>query len=391
MKLSPRFFGLCWLIFATFSFETLAATSSAKILLFGDFGTGLEDQALVADDMAKFCQAKTCDFAITTGDNIYPRGVENLKNGKVDYDNGEPNYQIIKDIFVNFYQKFNMPFYMSYGNHDVGNEGPISIFKDLIKSDKFLKKRTIALMRNQVAFSNNKDNPAVLDGLGRPSRLWYFPDIYYKSDEKGGVNLYSIDTNTYPHRPLNQTNDAIHEKEKNFEQDTWLNANLMKTTGWKMVFGHMPLYSHGLHGWMESSSIKDFRKAIIDTLCSNKVDFYISGHDHHLEVDKHECDNGHVIVSVLTGAAAKRGRIYKSSFPIFSSETNLLWGNGIHYTGDKSVYTDDAHALGFSYLDIIDANKAQLTMKQTIGNSNTRSDGCFEISKGKAITKIPCK
>lgn len=378
-------------IVTVFCFTANAAGTSAKILLFGDFGTDSEDQATVAKDMRAFCQAKTCEFAITTGDNVYPRGVENLKDGKADYDNGTPNYQILTKVFVKHYSALKIPFYMSFGNHDVGNEGPVSIFKDLVKSGSFLQKRTIALMNNQIRFSNHKDNPAVVDSMGRSSRLWFFPDEYYHSEEKGNVHLYSINTNTFPHRALNSTNEAVHTKEKNNEQGAWLKTNLnARPTGWKIVFGHMPLYSHGLHSWLESLEIKNFRDAIIKTLCDNKVDFYVSGHDHHLEVDKHECGNGHVIVSVLTGAAAKRGRIYKSTFPIFSTEKNMLWGNGQFYTGDKSIYGNDDIVLGFSHLDIIDGNKAKLTMKLTVKNSAAQTDGCFAIVKGKSITKTSC-
>lgn len=377
--------------FTCLGIASYAGNNSAKILLFGDFGTGAEDQLTVADDMVNFCRQHSCDYAITTGDNLYPRGVENLKNGKADYDNGTPNYQIIIDRFVKIYGALKMPFYMSFGNHDVGNEGPVSIFKDLLKSNSAIIKRTLALMRNQISFSNHKENPAVTDSLGRPSRLWILPDEYYHQEEKGNVHLFALNTNTFPHRALNVTNDAPHETEKNFQQRNWLDASTKSVGGWKIVFGHMPLHSHGLHYWLESPNIKSFRNSIIDTLCDNRVDFYISGHDHHLEVDKHECANGHVIVSVLTGAAAKRGRIYKSSFSLFSKDKHLLWGNGQDYLGDKSIYSDDAMALGFSHLEIIDANTAKLTMKLSVKNLPSQQDGCFAIVKGKSIVKAKCE
>lgn len=368
------------------------AADSAKILLFGDFGTGAEDQGLVAKDMSDFCAKKGCDFAITTGDNVYPRGIENLLGENANYELGTPNFKIAKERFVDVYSKMKMPFYMSYGNHDVGNEGPVSIFKNLFKSDYSLKKRTLALMNNQVNFSTHKDNPTLKDSQGRDSRMWFFPAPFYQINEKGNTSLFSINTNTYPHMALTADNKAIHENETNFEQSKWLNESLQKASGWKMVFGHMPLYSHGLHGWTESNSVGDFRNAIIKTLCDNKVDFYLAGHDHHLEVDRHQCANGHTIVAVISGAAAKRGRIYKSSFVLQPKGDHFLWGNGKHYQGDNSIYHSDADALGFSYIEILDGNKARLTMKQTVGNDLLfRKDGCFEITKGKEIKEIPCQ
>ncbi|USN50474.1 MAG: metallophosphoesterase [Myxococcales bacterium] len=369
---------------------TSGVADSAGILLFGDFGTGEKDQGLVAEQMIQYCKENGCDFAITTGDNVYPRGIENLKNNEADYNNGKPNFKVAVEKFVKFYGPMKMPFYMSYGNHDVGNEGPISIFKDLFKGESTLKKRTLALMSNEINFTKNSDNPTLTDSMNRSSSLWYFPDAYYSVTEKGNTYLHSINTNTYPHRALSDNNDAINTKSENFEQKKWLEKSLSSNKGWKIVFGHMPLYSHGLHGWLESSSIKNFRNSIIDTLCENKVDFYLSGHDHHLEVDKHLCSNGHVIVSVISGAAAKRGRIYKSSFPIFSSEKNFLWGNGQHYKGDKSIYHSDDDALGFSYVKIVSPTEAKLIMKQTIGNTKLRQDGCFTIEKGKNISATGC-
>ena len=57
-------------------------SASTKILIFGDFGTGDENQKLVARDMITYCQKHGCDFALTTGDNIYPKGVGNLASGE---------------------------------------------------------------------------------------------------------------------------------------------------------------------------------------------------------------------------------------------------------------------------------------------------------------------
>src|SRR5262245_20495367 len=76
---------------------------AAKILVFGDFGTGDDKQKLVAQDMMRYCALNGCDFAITVGDNIYPNGVQNYYDGRIDFDKGTPNYKIITDYFVKNY------------------------------------------------------------------------------------------------------------------------------------------------------------------------------------------------------------------------------------------------------------------------------------------------
>lgn len=378
-------------ILSFLSFFLLAGgvSATARILVFGDFGTGDANQELVARDMIQYCAAHGCDFAVTVGDNIYPKGVENLYQGKTDYDRGTPNFQIITDVFVNKYQALQMPFYMSFGNHDVGNEGVISIFKDMFKSQERINKRTVNLMKNQINYTDNPANPVVMDSTGNPARMWSFKAPFYHVIEKDGVNLFAINTNTFPHRALTDTMELDLANPKNFAQHAWLKNSLAGTSGWKVVFGHMPLYSHGRHGWKDFLAIEEFRNSIINLLCDNNVDFYLGGHDHHLEVDRHICSNGHVITAVISGAAAKTDRIYQRAFPFFADDKNLLWGNGKFYNNSKLIYKKDDTVLGFSYVTI-DGDKATLTMQLSKGASKDRQNACFEIIKGKSPKAVPC-
>jgi hypothetical protein len=372
----------------SFSQQKASRSKEAKILMFGDFGTGKSDQRLVAEDMDKFCAQKGCDFAITTGDNIYPSGIASYLKGKKDFDKGQPDYQTITDVFVNNYKNLNIPIYLTFGNHDVGNNGPLGVFKNFFKSKSSIAKQTLGLINNEISYSNHQDNPKVQDSLGRASRLWYFPDEYYYTDEGSNTHLYSLNTNTYPHRATNETLDELQTVQKNYAQEKWLLENLPKHSGWKIVFGHMPLYSHGRHGWRDRDDIEKFRNSILPTLCKNKVDFYVAGHDHHLEVAKHVCGNGHLIVSVLTGAAAKRDHVYEKTLSNGPQpDPNFLWGNGKFYQGNAKDFKDGTKSLGFSYLEITSTTGARLMMKQTVGSGQ---DGCFVITKGAAIQARKC-
>lgn len=367
------------------------AQGSTKILAFGDFGTGDEHQKHTADAMTSYCKEKGCDFAITVGDNIYPRGVENFLDGKADYDRGTPNYAIINNVFVNNYKNLNIPIYMSFGNHDVGNEGLVSIFKNLFKNSEYINKRTVALMTNQINFTNHPDNPTVKTSLGTTGKLWTFPASFYYAPEKGNVHIWALNTNTYPHRALDATNKLNVSNPKNHEQEQWLKQGLSTiSNGWKIVFGHMPLFSHGNHGWKDFLPIKEFKNSIINLLCEQRVDFYLTGHDHHLEVDRHVCDNGHVLTQILTGAAAKTDRVYSRSFPLFSDDPNLIWANGKQYRGSRLDYKNDDFVLGFTHIEITDQQKARIVMKLSTGASADRKDGCFEVIKGKQISPIAC-
>ena len=347
-----------------------ALASSTNILVFGDFGTGDEKQKLVARDMASYCKSEKCDFALTVGDNIYPAGAL--------------NYQILSEIFVSNYKNLNMPIYMSFGNHDIGNEGILSIFKDMFKNQENINKRTERLMMNQLNFTNHADNPFV-NSSAKSKRLWMFEAPFYSKEEKEGVHIFAIDTNTYPHQF-----DFSSSTSRSFGQEAWLKESLHKAkSAWKIVFGHTPLYSHGRHGWLNIFALNNFRNSIIKLLCEERVDFYLSGHDHILEVDKHRCENGHIITAVISGAAAKSEKIYWASFPLFSDDKKLLWANGKFYKNSKLIYKNDDKILGFAHI-LINGPKALLKLRLSQGSSRERQNACFEIVKSKAIAAVSC-
>jgi tartrate-resistant acid phosphatase type 5 len=357
---------------------------ATEILVFGDFGTGDSPQSLVANSMISYCREKHCDFAITVGDNIYPRGIENN-------DDGSPNFSIVKRRFVDNYKLLNIPIYMSLGNHDISNGGFWSKIIIFFSTTESVNKNVLSLMNNEIAFTNHPDNPKIKDSLSHESRLWNFPAPFYGVREKDNVHLWAIDTNTFPHSPVDANSQLNQKMPPNFKQKLWLNNGLSSMKdGWKIVFGHMPLYSHGHHGFRNFGAIRDFRDSIIDTLCEHKVDFYLSGHDHHLEVDQHRCKNGHVLTAVVSGAAAKHDRVYQWAFPWFNEEQNLLWANGKHFNGNKNVFKNDDFVLGFSYLKIDDNGTALLTMHLSDGSSKERKNGCFTIKKGTSITPMTC-
>lgn len=53
-------------------------------------------------------------------------------------------------------------------------------------------------------------------------------------------------------------------------------------TPWRIVVGHHPVISSGWHGYFPRDEVARMR-ALIPGLRETKVDFYICGHDHHVE------------------------------------------------------------------------------------------------------------
>jgi len=141
------------------------------------------------------------------------------------YNEGE--MEKIKNVFEKPYQPFlsqNIPFHAVLGNHDI---------------------RT-----------NNGD-----DQVRYP--LFNMPDRYYTFSQENS-QFFALDTN------VNADWEA---------QLKWLEENLANSQKpWKIVFGHHPLYSSGMHGTDPTLIAK------LEPLFSKyQVSLYICGHDHNYE------------------------------------------------------------------------------------------------------------
>ena len=88
---------------------------------------------------------------------------------------------------------------------------------------------------------------------------------YSYSFETGPVRFHAINTNCH----LN----AWYRLYQSFDEHSMDNSG----KPWNIVFGHHPIYSQGSHG--DTDLVQQF---IWNILFEQEVDFYLSGHDHHL-------------------------------------------------------------------------------------------------------------
>jgi acid phosphatase len=145
------------------------------------------------------------------------------------------------------YKNINLTFYVTLGNHDYRGD-----------------------IHSQIKYS-------------KKNKKFFLPNRTYKV-KKDFIDLFSIDTNI-----------PYDDQTKNLEDE------LKKSNArWKIVFGHHPRYSSGLHGDASKAVAKMLDKA----LCNN-ADFYLAGHDHHKEHAYSRCGVEYVIVG--TGGASLRG------------------------------------------------------------------------------------
>jgi len=155
-----------------------------RVLAFGDFGNGSNEQKQVAAAMQKFHRQTAFDFAVTLGDNFYSYGMEST---------ADPRW---KTWWDELYDPLGIQFYATLGNHDWG-------------------------------FA---DSPAAEILYARQSPSWRMPAPYY-TFTAGPVQFFAMDTNEVSEAQL-----------------LWLRDELAKSRArWKLVYGHHPIYSDGAH------------------------------------------------------------------------------------------------------------------------------------------------
>lgn len=224
-------------------------TAYARFMIIGDMGTGQDGQREVATAMALRAKKDGLDFMLGLGDNFYESGVASVD---------DPQWKTkFEDIYAD--DILQVSYYATLGNHDhKGNA------------------------HAQVEYSHHSSRWRM------PARHYTFD---YKLDDGTVMAFFALDTQPI-HKGRGEAEDQI----------KWLDKQLGKSKArWKIVFGHHPLYSH---------SIREPDELMIAMLepvfTKHKVDLYLAGHDHTLEMLKPIKGVNYII----SGAAAGRDRPY---------------------------------------------------------------------------------
>ena len=235
-------------------------TGTVRFVALGDAGEGNPDQYTNADAVKAICDVRGCDFALYLGDNFYDEGVTSVDDSQ------------FLTKFEDPYEDLDFPFYVVLGNHDFG-EIPI----DFLRTS------------HQVDYSSFSDK-------------WTMPDHFYTFD-KQHTTFIGLDTNSIM---LNASWDQ--------PQRPWVNGVMAssQTQGWRIAFGHHPWRSNGRHGNagnyeglglvpLTELANGHYMKLFLRGAFCQKLDIYISGHDHNRQWLDPAC-GVHIFVS---GAGAK--------------------------------------------------------------------------------------
>lgn len=250
---------------------------TASFLAFGDWGLMSESlTATIGKINAKFFSTTyPLNGVFLLGDNFYPRGISH------DLSIRDPQFNLFSD-FVGASAPEYVQFYPVLGNHDwMGN------------------------VRAQIAFSS-------LD------RKWVFPDFFhFKRFQIDDVSLcvWFIDTERF-------ASDA--------GQQTWFRESLRSeksTCSWTIVNGHYPVFTGG--EYTRCTTLARFRESILPIMRDNRIDLYLSGHEHQSQILKEDEYN---TVYVVAGAVSDM--------------------RGVRVNGNENMKWINSRIVGFSEIQV---------------------------------------
>ena len=267
--------------------------------IISDWGwNGNAEEDSVANQMENQFSKLKPKFIVTAGDNFQYLGVTSITDSlwKINYEN----------VFSK--NLLSIPWYATLGNHDYNGN-----------------------VDAQIQYTSINKN-------------WIMPSRYYtftKNTINGSsIQFIVLDTQDFilKYNSLTDTSNA-----KNIKQIQWLKQTLTDSKcKWKIVIGHHPILSAGLHG-----NTKEMYTIIKPILEYYNVDFYICGHDHDFEHAQIQNKNTEYVV---TGTGGNARSIKRNAQTIFCLSTNGFTNMSIT---DKSAEFDFINCDGqkvYSYI-----------------------------------------
>lgn len=265
-----------------------------NFLVFGDWGRNGEfHQKPVSHQMNIASKTLGTRFIVSVGDNFYPDGVISTQDPQWKYS--------FEDVYSQY--DLNKPWLIALGNHDYAGS-----------------------IEAQIDYS-------------KVSRRWILPSHYYSKTFKlpknqGEILFLIIDTNPFVSKYKDydgMLGDNV-RKQDTAAQLQWLKSqlqNVSKDVKWVFVVGHHPLYSGGVRKTAQET--EDIRKVFEPIFQQYKVDAYLTGHEHDLQIIQ---PKGIHTVHYLSGAGSairtsgeREGTTFAVSdggFMSFSVTGNLL-------------------------------------------------------------------
>lgn len=248
-------------------------SDSLTFVVLGDWGKdGNQPQLAVAAMLDSFSRRFHASFIITTGDNFYPNGVSSVNDA---------HWQ------ASFERVFNKPghmvaWYPVLGNHDYESSPQAEIDYSAMDSRWHLPSRYYSIRRS----------------IGSTTQA-----LFLFTDTSPFIESY-YSYGTYP--DLKRQDTAA--------QLAWLKQTLAGSTDqWKIVVGHHPVYSTGVH-----SSTPELIAKFQPLFAQTGTNFYLCGHDHSLQSISMPGDHASYLVS---GGGSEHTPVYPNNTSLFSQSS----------------------------------------------------------------------
>jgi len=270
----------------------------------------------------RYCSDQVrCDFGLLLGDNIYPNGATEGRDGR-------PDAERFQDVLVTPYESMfarlpDFQFDAVLGNHDwyTSIGGAMAQQEFLASSPNYFMGGMFYRRRHETPIGNI-DVFAIDTQLLLSTVVVPMPQLTEDGDVDFHAEIAILDPWV--------TEFAMAQT----DQVAWLQEQLQASDArWKIVIGHHPLWSSSGHKFAQAQVL---RQLLLPVLCPS-ADVYIAGHDHTLEVHEQSCDGytdspSGTLPHIVSGAAGKQRSInYKfakrqaESMPGFES----LWAEGM--------------------------------------------------------------
>jgi acid phosphatase len=316
----------------------------ADVLTFyalGDWDTGEEGQKAVADALAKNVTEIppgriVAPFVLGLGDNVYERGLHAGWNNSIT--NG-----LLEKTFGEIYNGSNydgepLLFHIIPGNHDHnGQAGGKHGWGDVIHQETTAEKLYSAWQYYPIDSAKNSDtdDSTNYEFLKREDIFTLALPEKITLGAKQLISVIALDTQVM--LELYQRDD---QKLLQLHWDK-LASLLNEEAVWKIIIGHHPIRSHGRHGgfrsavwWLppiflftiidqlfikrlqdlDNPANRRFQQDLASIMNQSNVRFYISGHEHNLQVLKIDDKR----LQIVSGSAGKLSSVTHKSDTIFS-------------------------------------------------------------------------
>ncbi|OII75004.1 secreted acid phosphatase [Cryptosporidium ubiquitum] len=284
-------------------------------MTFGDWGEPTAILSAVSRSMANLASVIKPKFIISVGDNFYRWGVSSVD---------DPIWENMFESVFDYESLQDIQFRCVLGNHDWWGNATAQIDRHYsTKSPRWYLPNFWYYTIEEFDSPRSSPHPYLnvssssmegLEEMVKTKAIFIYTDSWVMSSPMGS-----------------DITPAFWEEQMVFIENT-LKAAVMRDIDWIFIIGHYPCYSSGEHG-----DNADVHKILDPLLKKYKVDAYIAGHDHHLELSR---PKGSCTSHFLIGSACcpKKHDYFNNKHRIFRTGRGGFASHKLTYSQLHSTY-----------------------------------------------------